>query len=40
MGSHDFLAGVASNGEDLNVVTSSEVAEVYSADWRAARRKS
>jgi hypothetical protein len=35
MASHDFLAGVAWNSEDLNVVTSSEVAEVYAADWRA-----
>jgi hypothetical protein len=35
MGSHDFLAGVAWNSEDLNVVTSSEGGKVYAADWRA-----
>jgi hypothetical protein len=35
MGSHDFLAGVAWNSKDFNVVTSSEVAKVYAADWRA-----
>jgi hypothetical protein len=35
MASHDFLAGVPWNNKDLNVVTSSEVAEVYAAHWRA-----
>jgi hypothetical protein len=34
MGSNDFLAGIASNGKDLNVITSSEVAEVRAPDWR------
>jgi hypothetical protein len=34
-GSYNFSAGAAWNSEDLNVVTSSEVAEVYAADWRA-----
>jgi phosphatidylserine/phosphatidylglycerophosphate/cardiolipin synthase-like enzyme len=34
-GSYNFSAGAARNSEDLNVVTSPEVAEAYAAHWRA-----
>jgi phosphatidylserine/phosphatidylglycerophosphate/cardiolipin synthase-like enzyme len=33
MGSYNFSAGAARNSEDLNVVTSSEVAEAYVEHW-------
>jgi phosphatidylserine/phosphatidylglycerophosphate/cardiolipin synthase-like enzyme len=35
MGSYNFSAGAARNSEDLNVVTSSEVAETYALHWQA-----
>jgi phosphatidylserine/phosphatidylglycerophosphate/cardiolipin synthase-like enzyme len=35
MGSYNFSAGAAWNSEDMNVVTSAEVAEAYAAHWRA-----
>lgn len=35
VGSYNFSAGAAWNSEDLNVVTSPEVAETYTAHWRA-----
>jgi phospholipase D len=35
MGSYNFSAAAARNSEDLNVVTSSEVATAYTAHWRA-----
>jgi phosphatidylserine/phosphatidylglycerophosphate/cardiolipin synthase-like enzyme len=35
MGSYNFSAGAAWNSEDMNVVTSAEVAEAYAAYWRA-----
>ena len=35
MGSYNFSAAAARNGEDLNVVTSPEVAAAYAAHWRA-----
>jgi PLD-like domain len=34
-GSYNFSAGAARNSEDLNVVTSPEVAAGYAAHWRA-----
>src|SRR5271163_991052 len=34
-GSYNFLAGAARNSEDLNVVTSAEVAGAYAAHWLA-----
>jgi phosphatidylserine/phosphatidylglycerophosphate/cardiolipin synthase-like enzyme len=37
MGSYNFSAGAAFNSEDLNVVTSPEVAEAYAAHWQARR---
>jgi phosphatidylserine/phosphatidylglycerophosphate/cardiolipin synthase-like enzyme len=33
-GSYNFSAGAAWNSEDLNVVTSPEVAEAYAAHWQ------
>jgi hypothetical protein len=35
MGSYNFSAGAAWNSEDMNVVTSAEVAEAYAAHWQA-----
>ncbi len=35
MGSYNFSAGAARNSEDLNVVTSPEIAEAYAAHWQA-----
>jgi phosphatidylserine/phosphatidylglycerophosphate/cardiolipin synthase-like enzyme len=35
MGSYNWTKGAASNSEDLNVVTSSEVAETYARHWQA-----
>jgi len=35
MGSYNFSAGAARNSEDLNVVTSLEVAETYAKHWQA-----
>jgi phosphatidylserine/phosphatidylglycerophosphate/cardiolipin synthase-like enzyme len=35
MGSYNFSAGAARNSEDLNVVTSAEVAEAYAVHWQA-----
>jgi phosphatidylserine/phosphatidylglycerophosphate/cardiolipin synthase-like enzyme len=35
MGSYNFSAGAAVDSEDLNVVTSEEVAEAYATHWRA-----
>jgi phosphatidylserine/phosphatidylglycerophosphate/cardiolipin synthase-like enzyme len=35
MGSYNWSKGAASNSEDLNVVTSSEVAETYAKHWQA-----
>jgi hypothetical protein len=35
MGSYNFSAGAARNSEDLNVVTSAEVAAAYAAHWQA-----
>jgi phospholipase D len=35
MGSYNFSAGAAWNSEDLNVVTSPEVAQAYAAHWQA-----
>jgi phosphatidylserine/phosphatidylglycerophosphate/cardiolipin synthase-like enzyme len=37
MGSYNFSAGAAFNSEDLNLVTSPEVAEAYAAHWQARR---
>jgi hypothetical protein len=34
MGSYNWSKGAASNSEDLNVVTSSEVAETYATHWQ------
>jgi phosphatidylserine/phosphatidylglycerophosphate/cardiolipin synthase-like enzyme len=34
MGSYNWSKGAASNSEDLNVVTSSEVAETYAKHWQ------
>jgi phosphatidylserine/phosphatidylglycerophosphate/cardiolipin synthase-like enzyme len=36
-GSYNFSAGAAWNSEDLNVVTSPEVAEAYATHWQAQR---
>jgi phosphatidylserine/phosphatidylglycerophosphate/cardiolipin synthase-like enzyme len=35
MGSYNWSKGAASNSEDLNVVTSPEVAETYARHWQA-----
>jgi hypothetical protein len=35
MGSYNFSAGAAFNSEDLNVVTSPEVAVAYATHWQA-----
>jgi phosphatidylserine/phosphatidylglycerophosphate/cardiolipin synthase-like enzyme len=35
MGSDNFSAGAAFNSEDLNIITSPEVAEAYVAHWQA-----
>lgn len=35
MGSYNWSKGAASNSEDLNVVTSPEVAETYAKHWQA-----
>ena len=35
MGSYNWSKAAASNSEDLNVVTSPEVAEVYARHWQA-----
>jgi phosphatidylserine/phosphatidylglycerophosphate/cardiolipin synthase-like enzyme len=35
MGSYNWSAGAAWNSEDMNVVTSAEVAEAYAAHWQA-----
>ena len=35
MGSYNFSAGAARDSEDLNVVTSEEVAEAYATHWQA-----
>jgi phosphatidylserine/phosphatidylglycerophosphate/cardiolipin synthase-like enzyme len=35
MGSYNFSAGAARNSEDLNIVTSAEVAEAYAVHWQA-----
>jgi phosphatidylserine/phosphatidylglycerophosphate/cardiolipin synthase-like enzyme len=35
MGSYNFSAGAAHNSEDLNLVTSPEVAGVYADHWKA-----
>ena len=35
IGSYNFSAAAARNSEDLNVVTSPEVAEAYAAHWQA-----
>ena len=35
MGSYNRSKGAVSNSEDLNVVTSSEVAETYARHWQA-----
>jgi phosphatidylserine/phosphatidylglycerophosphate/cardiolipin synthase-like enzyme len=35
MGSYNFSAGAALDSEDLNVVTSDEVAETYAKHWQA-----
>ena len=35
MGSYNWSKGAASNSEDLNVVTSAEVAETYARHWQA-----
>jgi phosphatidylserine/phosphatidylglycerophosphate/cardiolipin synthase-like enzyme len=35
MGSYNFSAGAARNSEDLNVVTSPEVAAAYARHWQA-----
>jgi phosphatidylserine/phosphatidylglycerophosphate/cardiolipin synthase-like enzyme len=35
MGSYNWSAGAAFNSEDLNVVTSAEVAEAFAAHWQA-----
>src|SRR5271166_1587424 len=35
MGSYNWSAGAAWNSEDMNVVTSAEVAEAYAAHWHA-----
>jgi phosphatidylserine/phosphatidylglycerophosphate/cardiolipin synthase-like enzyme len=35
MGSYNWPKGAASNSEDLNVVTSTEVAELYARHWQA-----
>jgi phospholipase D len=40
MGSYNFSAGAARNSEDLNLVTSPEVAETYVKHWEARRRVS
>jgi phosphatidylserine/phosphatidylglycerophosphate/cardiolipin synthase-like enzyme len=37
MGSYNWTKGAARNSEDLNVVTSPEVAETYEAHWQARR---
>ena len=34
MGSYNFSAGAALDSEDLNVVTSEEVAEAYAKHWQ------
>ena len=34
-GSYNFSAGAARNSEDLNIVTSPEVAAAYAAHWQA-----
>jgi phosphatidylserine/phosphatidylglycerophosphate/cardiolipin synthase-like enzyme len=38
MGSYNWSKGTASNSEDLNVVTSSALAETYAKHWQASRR--
>jgi phosphatidylserine/phosphatidylglycerophosphate/cardiolipin synthase-like enzyme len=38
MGSYNFSAGVAFTSEDLNVVTSPEVAAAFAAHWQARGR--
>jgi hypothetical protein len=35
MGSYNWTKGAASNSEDLNVVTSPEVAEAHARHWQA-----
>ncbi len=35
MGSYNFSAGAARNGEDMNFVTSAGVAEAYAAHWQS-----
>jgi phosphatidylserine/phosphatidylglycerophosphate/cardiolipin synthase-like enzyme len=35
MGSYNFSAGAAFNSEDLNVITSPEIAEAYAVHWQA-----
>jgi hypothetical protein len=37
MGSYNFSAGAALDSEDLNVVTSEEVADGYARHWRTRR---
>jgi hypothetical protein len=39
MGSYNFSAAAARNSEDLNVVTSPEVAAAYAAHWQARHRR-